>query len=87
MAGVKKTLFQKLQNVKSKMCAGKATATDLTAAAKAYVTDAVAKGNKTKAEAEASVTRVKESGCPIAGAKRRRTTATAKPKAARRRRA
>ena len=91
MTGKKKTLFQKLQNVKSKYCASKATVTDVKAAGKVYVADAVAKG-KPKAEAEASVARVLASSCPIAvsGTRRpttRRRATAAAPRAAPRRKA
>ena len=85
MTGKKKTLFQKLQNVKSKYCASKATVTDVKAAGKVYVTDAVKKG-KSKAEAEASVARVLASSCPIAASvgkkpARRRAATKAAPRA------
>ena len=89
MAGKKRTLFQKLQKVKSDYCNNKATVADVKAAGKVYSADAVAKG-KPKAEAEASVTRVLASSCPIASGTRRRGTtrqASATPRAAPKRRA
>ena len=84
MATSKKTLYQKLRSVKKKNCEGKATAADLTAAGKDYVADAVAKGNKTNAEAKQVVADVKAAGCPIAGTKRK-PKPKPKPKANRRR--
>ena len=54
----KVTLFQKLRTMKKKVCEGKATAADLTAAAKKYVDHAVTKNGKTNAAAQAVVTEI-----------------------------
>ena len=71
MAGIKKSEYQKLQAVKKRHCAGKATAADVTKAANKYIADTVAKGNKTKAEATKSANAVKNSGCSVSGTKKR----------------
>ena len=72
MAGIKKSEYQKLQAVKKRHCAGKATASDVTKAANKYIADTVAKGNKTKVEATKSANAVKNSGCSVSGVKKKR---------------
>lgn len=66
---MKKTLYQKMRTVKSKVCEGKATLTDFNTAAAAYKSDAVAKGNKSPAEADKTISTVKSAGCPVGTAK------------------
>lgn len=73
-----KTKYQKLQTTKTKFCEGKATKSDVTKAASEYVKDTVAKGNKTKAEAEKSANRVLNSGCPISGVKSKKRSTKGK---------
>ena len=65
----KVTLYQKMRSTKAKVCAGKATAADLTAAANKYIDHAVSKTGKTKAAAQAIVTKVRNAGCPVSGTK------------------
>ena len=66
---MKVTLFLKLRTTKKKVCAGKATAADFTAAANKYIDHAVTKNGKTKAAAQAVVTAVRNAGCPVSGTK------------------
>lgn len=77
----RKTAYQKLVSVKFKQCAGKATATDLKKAEKAYKADAVKKG-KTPAQAAAVVSKLMKRGCSIGKAKKRKAS-PAKRKASR----
>ena len=66
MAGIKKTLYQKLLAAKKKVCKGLTGApAALTAAANAYKADALKKG-KTATEAAATIKRVRESSCSVA---------------------
>lgn len=63
------TKYQKMIKAKTKHCQGKIKASDFNKIAKAYVDDAVKKGNKTKAQAEAVVKKLKNKACSTAGKK------------------
>lgn len=72
----KTTKYQRLQKAKASHCAGRTTKASLNKAKKAYIDDAVKKGNKTRSEATASANKVVNRGCGvgIAGTKKRKTT-------------
>jgi len=61
----RKTLWQDLIAKKAKHCAGKVKDSEVRKAAVAYVKDSVAKGNKTKAEAERSAKKILNKACGI----------------------
>jgi len=69
MATSKITKYMRLKKVQALSCAGKALKSTVTAAAKAYVDDAVKKG-KTKAEAEAIAKRVTSTCDAVSGRKK-----------------
>lgn len=73
----RKTKWQLLLSAKAKHCKGSITKTALNKAAKAYVTDTVKKGNKTKSEAEKAANKLINGSCAvgIAGAKKKRNPA------------
>ncbi|SER16362.1 hypothetical protein [Neolewinella agarilytica] len=59
----KTTKYQRLQKAKASHCAGRTTKASLNKAKKAYIDDAVKKGNKTRTEATASANKVINRGC------------------------
>lgn len=60
----RRTKYSALLSAKKRVCKGGKMAA-FNKAATAYVKDAVKKGNKTKAQAEAVVRRLKNQSCPV----------------------
>lgn len=72
--------YQAMQRAKKQFCAGKVNKGYVKAKAADYVAKATAKGNQTKAEAQAKADRVLQSGCSMTAnihGKKRKTTTTA----------
>ncbi len=67
--------YQALRRKKKAFCAGRTTKAEVTKAAKAYVTAAVAKGQP-KTEAQRKADKVIKAGCSISGTVRKRKAAT-----------
>lgn len=69
----KTTKYQRLQKAKASHCAGRTTKASLNKAKKAYIDDAVKKGNKTRAEATASANKVVNRGCGLGTTAKKKT--------------